>query len=76
MWVQTPLINDLLTDSAQKRNGMLSAEDVSSAVVKQLVRGNGGQVVIPWWLGIGSMVRGLPMWLQEVVRDRYSRRVT
>ncbi|KAL2843456.1 hypothetical protein BJX68DRAFT_270187 [Aspergillus pseudodeflectus] len=76
MWVQTPLINDLLTDSAQTRNGMLSAGDISSAVVKQLVRGNGGQVVIPWWLGIGSMVRGLPMWLQEMVRDRYSRRIT
>jgi hypothetical protein len=76
MWVQTPLINDLLTDSARTSNGMLSVEEVSSAVVNQLERGNGGQVMIPWWLGIASLVRGLPIWLQEMVRDRYSRRIT
>ncbi|KAJ0419577.1 hypothetical protein BJY00DRAFT_313959 [Aspergillus carlsbadensis] len=71
--VQTPLVNDLRTDSAQTRNFVLSADDVSRAVVRQLVRGNGGQVVVPRWLGVASMVRGLPGWLQEMVRDRYSR---
>jgi hypothetical protein len=76
MWVQSPLINDLLTNSAQATNRMLSAEDVSSAVIKQLVRRNSGQVVIPRWMGIASMVRGLPAWVQELVRDHYSRRIT
>jgi hypothetical protein len=76
MWVQSPLIKHLLADSAQTKNRILSADDVSSAVIKQLVRGNSGQVLIPRWMGIASMVRGLPAWVQEMVRDHYSRRIT
>ncbi|KAL3489579.1 hypothetical protein BJX62DRAFT_226495 [Aspergillus germanicus] len=75
MWVQTPMINDLLTNSAQTKNLIITPERVSSAVIKQLMRGVGGQVMVPGWLGIASLVRGLPNWLQELVRDRYSRRV-
>ena len=50
----------------------MTPEKVSQAVVKQLVNGNGGQVVVPSSHGFASMIRGLPNWIQELLRDNAS----
>jgi hypothetical protein len=54
----------------------MSVEDVSRAVIKQLVRGNSGQVINAGWLGVALILRGLPIWLQELLRNRFTWRIT
>ncbi|CEL09223.1 hypothetical protein ASPCAL12362 [Aspergillus calidoustus] len=76
MWVHTPMLDSLLSSGAQFKSPTLAPESVSAAIIRQLMRGNGGQVIIPASLGFASMLRGLPNWLQEVMRDRSSRQLT
>lgn len=47
----------------------VEAEDVAGAVVRQLTSGYAAQVHVPRSLGWTSIVRGLPVWMQERVRD-------
>lgn len=72
MWVQTPMINDLAQYRSQFGQPIMTPEKVSQAVMKQLVNGNGGQVVVPSSQGLAAMIRGLPNWIQERLRDRAS----
>ncbi|GMF73078.1 unnamed protein product [Aspergillus oryzae] len=72
LWVQTPMINDLAQYRSQFGQPIMTPEKVSQAVMKQLVNGNGGQVVVPSSQGLAAMIRGLPNWIQERLRDRAS----
>lgn len=63
-WVRTPMIDTILKAGKHWAQPVMGPEEVSSAVIKQLVSGNGGQVVLPNSLGLASLVRGLPNWLQ------------
>ncbi|KAI9711293.1 MAG: hypothetical protein M1820_002280 [Bogoriella megaspora] len=57
-----------------KKNGglIVMAPEVSQAIVKQILSGRGARVIVPERLGIAKAVRGLPTWLQELIRDRAS----
>lgn len=62
-----------LIDSGKMTNGCREPEEVADAIVSQLYSGYGAQITIPssfWWT---SLLRGLPSWLQEGVRDSISR---
>ncbi|OGM48815.1 short-chain dehydrogenases/reductase [Aspergillus bombycis] len=72
LWVQTPMISDLTQHRSQFGQPIMTPEKVSQAVVKQLVNGNGGQVVLPSSHSFASMLRGLPNWIQERLRDNAS----
>ncbi|KAL4892373.1 hypothetical protein BDV59DRAFT_208683 [Aspergillus ambiguus] len=73
LWVQTPMINDLVQNRARFGQPIMTPEKVSTAVIAQLLRGNGGQVVVPGSYGFAAMFRGLPSWIQERLRDNSSR---
>jgi short-subunit dehydrogenase len=72
LWVQTPMIGDLVENQSRFGQPIMTPDKVSQAVIRQLVKGNGGQVVVPSSLGFAAMVRGLPSWIQERLRDRQS----
>lgn len=62
-----------LTSNPKFREPVVEPEDVANAVVRQLYRGEGNQLVVPpsmWWM---SAVRGWPSWLQESFRDNVSK---
>lgn len=71
-WIRTPLIDFILKAGKEWKQPVLEPEQVSAAVVKQIVSGNGGQVFVPGSSGFLSMVRGFPNWLQERIRDKAS----
>ncbi|KAL4942259.1 hypothetical protein BDV06DRAFT_222351 [Aspergillus oleicola] len=73
LYVATPMTSVLIENKSQFRRPFMTAERVSAAVVKQIVSGNSGQVVVPESHGGVVLLRGLPGWLQEVVRDWASR---
>lgn len=68
-WVRTPMIDVILKAGKHWNKPVMGPEKVSSAVIKQLVSGNGGQVILPSYLSLASLVRGLPSWIQERIRD-------
>ncbi|KAK5936687.1 hypothetical protein PMZ80_011058 [Knufia obscura] len=71
-WVRTPML-DLLIGTEKFREATIEPEDVARAVVKQLLSGNSGQVVIPGWMGLLTGYRGWPHWGQEVANMMLSR---
>ncbi|KAH8704244.1 putative short-chain dehydrogenases/reductase [Talaromyces proteolyticus] len=72
LWVRTPLIDTLVQARKHFKQPVMSPEKVSSAVVKQIVSRSGGQVIIPSSYNGASLLRGLPNWIQEMVRDKAS----
>ncbi|KAL4931223.1 uncharacterized protein BDV17DRAFT_23565 [Aspergillus undulatus] len=75
LYVTTPMTSALAQNKAGERSHQpfLTAEDVSTAVVKQLVSGDSGQVVVPPSHGVVALLRGVPGWVQELVRDSASK---
>jgi all-trans-retinol dehydrogenase (NAD+) len=47
----------------------MKAEVVGRKIVDQIISCSGGQLIIPSTLRGAAGLRGLPNWLQEVVRD-------
>ncbi|WKT47302.1 Short-chain dehydrogenase/reductase SDR [Fusarium oxysporum f. sp. vasinfectum] len=70
-WVKTPLIADLIAKGKMK-DTTISAESVADSVVNQLYTGYGAQVVVPNSSAWTSMIRGIPGWIQEGLRDKVS----
>ncbi|VVT49153.1 uncharacterized protein SAPINGB_P002129 [Magnusiomyces paraingens] len=68
MWVKTPLtqvfnsLNHILANQ-------LEPEDVANAVIKQVLLGKSAQICIPSSLGFSALIRALPNWIQERIRD-------
>lgn len=48
---------------------MLEPDTVASAVVKQVMSGKGGQLILPWDISYMASLRGFPIWLQEFFRS-------
>lgn len=71
-WVRTPLIDALIKAGKHFNAPIMSPNDVSAAVVKQIVSQTGGQVIIPKKLSSATLLRGLPNWMQERARNRGS----
>ncbi|KAL1967658.1 hypothetical protein VTN77DRAFT_2915 [Rasamsonia byssochlamydoides] len=69
-WVRTPLIAELL---APNFNGLvLEAETVADAVVKQVLKGESAQLILPSHYSLLASLRGFPSWLQEGVRSSHA----
>jgi hypothetical protein len=52
---------------------MLEPETVADAVVEQVLKGEGAQIILPGRLAHAiTMLRGLPLWIQESVRDGFA----
>ncbi|KAF4336970.1 retinal short-chain dehydrogenase reductase [Fusarium beomiforme] len=67
-WVSTPMIADLVAEGKLK-DTPVTPEDVADRIVNQVLSGFGSQIIVPPSLGWTSMIRGLPGWLQESLRD-------
>lgn len=48
----------------------MKPEHIAKRVVDQIVSRRGGQLIIPRQMAIAAGLRGLPNWLQEIIRDR------
>lgn len=47
----------------------LEAETVAEAIVKAVLKGRGGQVVVPGFANALALLKGLPHWLQRRMRN-------
>ncbi|KAJ3532308.1 hypothetical protein NM208_g7904 [Fusarium decemcellulare] len=70
-WVRTPMIADLVADG-KLNDTTVAPEEVAGKVVEQILSGFGSQIIVPSGLGWTSLIRGLPGWLQEILRDKVS----
>lgn len=68
-WIRTPLI-EKLTSNPKFKDPVLEAEDVSSAIVAQVLRGRSGQLILPEALNGASTIRAWPAWLQIALRNK------
>ncbi|KAL4796857.1 hypothetical protein BDV19DRAFT_377873 [Aspergillus venezuelensis] len=73
LYVATPMTSVLQENKAHFRRPFITAEEVSDAVVRQIVRVESGQVIVPQSQWAVALVRGLLGWAQELVRDWGSR---
>lgn len=53
----------------ERTQKMMSVEDISKPVLKQIFSGRGGQLVLPARLDVLTGIRGWPSWMQEGFRD-------
>ncbi|EQL01259.1 hypothetical protein G6O67_007083 [Ophiocordyceps sinensis] len=67
-WVRTPMTAELVAGPGFK-DAVLDPEQVAAAVVKQVLGGRSGQVVMPARCMIVAYSRAFPAWLQEWMRD-------
>ncbi|KAH7010480.1 hypothetical protein EDB80DRAFT_750812 [Ilyonectria destructans] len=70
-WVRTPMITRLI-EQRTFNDPTVSADDVATRVVDALYSGYGSQMCVPESLNWTSMIRGMPAWLQEGLRDNVS----
>jgi hypothetical protein len=70
-WIRTPLIEPL-TSHPKFNDTVLEPEDVSKAVVDQVLSGRGGQLVLPASMSFLSGIRGWPTWLSTGLRNKAS----
>ena len=75
IYVRTQLIKSYENSLRQSRAVVIEPETVANAIVKQIVSGRSGQVIVPSWMSVASGVRGWPAWLQELIRDSTARDV-
>lgn len=48
---------------------LLEPETVAKAIVKQVLSGKSGQVILPGRLSVLSALRAFPAWFQEMIRS-------
>jgi all-trans-retinol dehydrogenase (NAD+) len=73
-WVRTDMTKEH-TDRIERGQGKitLTPDDIASRVLKQIFGRRGGQLIIPSQMSSVSGIRGLPNWVQELVRDGIGR---
>ena len=71
MWTRTRLI---ATIQDQFGNTLIEPKDVAEIMVKQIIAAKSGQLVLGPKLA--PLVRAMPMWLQELIRDGTAHVVT
>ncbi|TVY15927.1 Dehydrogenase RED2 [Lachnellula arida] len=65
-WIRTPLIEPL-TSHPKFKDKVLEPEEVSGAVVKQVLSGKSAQIILPESMARLRGIRGWPTWLQAIV---------
>jgi len=69
IWADTPLIASGKAHLQKNNQIILNPQVVADAVVKQILNGRSGQIVLAPGIGAGvSSLRGFPMWIQETLR--------
>lgn len=68
-WTKTRLIGPLEADLRKSRAPIMDASYVASSMVRQILEGRTGTLVLPEKISVVSSLRAMPIWLQELVRD-------
>ncbi|KAF8867145.1 NAD(P)-binding protein [Acephala macrosclerotiorum] len=68
IWIRTPMIEPLVAKPDFK-DPVLEPEDVTAAIVNQVVSGRSGQLILPKEVNFLSTLRAWPSWLQTTVRN-------
>ncbi|RQM06140.1 hypothetical protein DH86_00003403 [Scytalidium sp. 3C] len=71
MWIDTPLIADLAKNPNFK-DTMLDVTDVADEIVKHIVSGKSGHLIMPKDANAVTGIRGWPSWLQYPLRDFFA----
>jgi all-trans-retinol dehydrogenase (NAD+) len=70
IYVRTALIESWQTSLKGTKALLIQPSTVARAIVDQIVSGRSGQICLPRWMGIaGSLIRAMPWWMQETIRD-------
>lgn len=68
-WVKTGLTGAFEKLNHKLSNVELEPEDVTSAVINQIIKNRSAQIYLPSLYGISAALRGWPNWIQERIRD-------
>lgn len=68
-WVKTRLVGPLENDLKKAGAPVLEIDQVAGRIVKQIEDGRSGQLIIPGSQTAGTIIRALPNWTQELIRD-------
>lgn len=68
--MRTPLVGGYEGHLEKTQGKLMKPEYIGKQIVDQIVSCRGGQLVLPRQLAIAAGIRGLPNWVQEVIRDR------
>jgi len=49
--------------------GLIEPETIANAMVEQVLRCRGGQLILPASLNLVAGIRACPNWVQELLRD-------
>ena len=69
LWVRTPMIKILTDHESHFSQPIMTVQTVADAICKQILSQNSGQVILPSHMAGLSLVRALPIWMQEAVRS-------
>lgn len=75
IYVRTKLVISYAKSLERSKAVQIEPQTVADAIVKQILSGRSGQVVLPSWMGFLSRIKGFPSWFQEVIRDTAKRDV-
>ncbi|CAH0024769.1 unnamed protein product [Clonostachys rhizophaga] len=70
-FVRTPLIKDFQHYLEEAGHKFLEPDFVADKIVAQLLRKQGGRIVLPEEQGIITGVRAWPAWIQQLIRDSF-----
>jgi all-trans-retinol dehydrogenase (NAD+) len=68
-WVRTPLLKPVEKELKQRGSVMIEPEEVADKVLARILSCRGGQVHLPEGAAQASILRGVPNWVQEWLRD-------
>ncbi|KAF2403863.1 NAD(P)-binding protein [Trichodelitschia bisporula] len=69
IFVSTKLVDTFADSLGKSKAVVISPQTVANAIVKQVLSGQSGQVVLPGWMAAAQSARGWPNWMQELMRD-------
>jgi len=75
IYVRTKLISSYASSLSRSGALVIEPETVANAIIRQIMSGKSGQIILPAWMGAASGARGWPTWVQEILRDTTARDV-
>ena len=75
-FVNTPLLNEIADQLQRSGVKFLTSDVIADAVIKGIKSRRGSQIIIPERATIATGLRGMPTWIQELLRDFLGRAST